>query len=391
MTYDGPLVDAHHHFWDLALGRHPWLTPEPGREMVFGDPSPLYRNYLPADLRRDAARQRLAGSVHVEAGWDRTDPVGETRWLEGLARATALPTGIVAFAPLDDPAVGDVLEGHLRASPRVRGVRFILSWHVEPEKSFVLRSDYMTDVRWREGFARLAPLGLSFDLMLYPGQMADAARLAAAFPETLILVNHAGSPVDRDPEGMAAWQRGLRLLAEQPNVRLKISDLVAYDHDWTVESLRAVTLACIDAFGPGRCLFGSDFPVAGLHATFDQVFDGFRAFVADFTPEEQRALFHDNAVRDYRLPISTAASAKANVEDGAAGQEPGGRDQGGCSWRGTRCVVRWLGSPPAWRPSHSSSGAGRRPRRPGWPSASRATGSRPTRWAGPTSTPSRPG
>jgi predicted TIM-barrel fold metal-dependent hydrolase len=301
MTYAGPIVDAHHHFWDLGLGKHPWIPSEPGQEMVFGDPSPLHRNYLPADLRRDAASQGLVASVHIEAGWDRSDPVGETRWLDRLGRDSRLPSVLVAYAPLDEPDVGAVLEAQLAASSRVRGVRFILSWHPDPKKRFVERNDYMADRQWRRGFARLAPLGLSFDLMLYPGQMGDAARLAADFPETQIVVNHAGSPVDRDAEGMAVWRRGLQLLAAQPNVAIKISDLVAYDHDWTLASLRHVTMACIDAFGPGRSLFGSDFPVAGLHATYDACFDSFKTITAGFTPDEQRAMFHDNACRIYRI------------------------------------------------------------------------------------------
>lgn len=306
MIYDGPIIDAHHHFWDLSLARHAWLSPVPGREMVFGDPSPLYRSYLPADLRRDAEGQKLAGSVHVEAGWDRADCVGETRWLEGLARTTGLPSAIVVFAPLDDPKVQDILEAQLAASARVRGVRFIVSWHEDATKRFVERADYMIDPHWREGFARLAPLGLSFDLMLYPSQMPMAAKLAADFPDTSIIVNHAGSPADRDPDGMRRWRDGFCRLAEQSNVAIKISDLVAYDHRWTLESLRPVVLVCIDAFGPERCMFGSDFPVAGLHASFAACFDTFKAIVAGFAVADQRAMFHDNAVRLYRLPATGA-------------------------------------------------------------------------------------
>ncbi|MFO1068113.1 MAG: amidohydrolase family protein [Geminicoccaceae bacterium] len=301
MTYAGPVVDAHHHFWDLALGRHPWLSPEPGREMVFGDPSPLYRNYLPDDLRRDAAGTDLVGSVHIEAGWDRPDCVGETRWLEEVASASGLPTVLVVHAPLDSPRVGEVLEAQLAASPRVRGVRHIVSWHRDPAKRFVERPDLMDDPAWRAGFARLAPLGLSFDLMLYPGQLADAARLAADFPGTQIIVNHVASPVDRDADGMAVWREGLRRLAERPNVAIKISDLVAYDHNWTADSLRPVAMACIDAFGTDRCLFGSDFPVAGLHIGYAEWCHAFAAIVAGFTPAEQRAMFCDNARRLYRM------------------------------------------------------------------------------------------
>jgi predicted TIM-barrel fold metal-dependent hydrolase len=310
MIYTGPVIDAHHHFWDVGMSKHPWLVPAPGQEMVFGDPAPLYRNYLPADLEADARGHNLVASVHVEAGWDRSDPVGETAWLSQLGHARRLPTALVVYAPLDDPGVGKVLEAQI-ACPLVRGVRFVLSWHEDPHKSFVPRSDYMVDRQWLEGFALLAQFGLSFDLMLYPGQMEDAARLAAPFPETLILVNHAGSPVDRDDEGMSRWRRGLRALAAQPNVRIKISDLVAYDHDWTLESLRPVVLECIEAFGTDRAMFASDFPVAGLHATYDQVFGSFKAIVADFSPAEQRCLFHDNAQRDYRIAIDGGLSTSS--------------------------------------------------------------------------------
>jgi predicted TIM-barrel fold metal-dependent hydrolase len=144
MLYTGPLIDAHHHFWDVGMARHSWLAPAPGREMVFGDPAPLYRNYLPADLEADARSQNLVASVHVEAGWDPSDPVGETAWLSQLARTQRLPTVLVVYAPLDDPEVGKVLEAQC-ACPLVRGVRFVLSWHEDPGKSFVRRSDYMAD------------------------------------------------------------------------------------------------------------------------------------------------------------------------------------------------------------------------------------------------------
>jgi predicted TIM-barrel fold metal-dependent hydrolase len=306
MIYTGPLIDAHHHFWDVGMAKHPWLVPAPGHEMVFGDPTPLCRDYLPADLWADARGQNLVASVHIEAGWDRRDPIGETVWLSRLARAERLPTALIVYAPLDSPEVGKVLEGQ-SANPLVRGVRFILSWHDDPTKSFVSRRDYMADRQWLEGFAMLARFGLSFDLMLYPGQMAEAARLAARFPDTLILINHAGSPVDRDADGMNRWRRGLRALAAQPNVRIKISDLVAYDHNWTLESLRPVVLECIEAFGTERAMFASDFPVAGLHATYDQVLDSFKTIVADLTPAEQRRLFHDNAQRDYRITLEGSA------------------------------------------------------------------------------------
>ena len=90
MTYTGPLIDAHHHFWDLNMGKHPWLVPAPDQEMVFGDPAPLYRDYLPADLEADACNQNLVASVHVEAGWDRADHVADAP-VEVEVNASGLP------------------------------------------------------------------------------------------------------------------------------------------------------------------------------------------------------------------------------------------------------------------------------------------------------------
>src|SRR4051794_35923305 len=148
------------------MGRHPWLAPTQQREQQLGDISALFRNYLSDDLRADAARQHLVASVHIEAAWDPADPVGETRWLDTLADRTGLPTVLVVNAPLHTPEAAAVLEQQA-AFPRVRGVRFILSWHDDPAKRFATRPDFMEDAAWRAGFARLRQHGLSFDLMHY--------------------------------------------------------------------------------------------------------------------------------------------------------------------------------------------------------------------------------
>ena len=300
MLYAGPLIDPHHHLWDLSMRKHPWLEAARTGEGVLGDLTPLLRDYLPQDLRADAARQNLVASVHVEATWDPADPVGETRWVDALAERDGLPTALVVAAPLEKPEAQAVLEAQ-RAFDRVRGVRFILSWHEEEKKRFAARPDYMADATWLASFALLQRYGMSVDMMLSPGPMAQAAKLAARCPDGQLIVHHGGSPIDRDAEGMARWRRGLALLGAQPNVAIKISDLVAYDHDWTLESLRPVALACIEAFGTERAMFGSDAPVMGLWAYYDEVFSTFKTIVADFSAEEQRALFHDNAARIYRI------------------------------------------------------------------------------------------
>ena len=298
--YAGPVIDAHHHLWDYGMARHPWLAPASDGHGGMGGLAPLRRDYLPADYARDAAKQNVVATVHIEASWVPEDCVGETRWLETLPKTDGIARRYVAHVPLVSPDA-DRLLAEQAAFARVVGIRDILSWTPDPARRFAARGDLMNDPHWRAGLARLRDHDLTFDLMIFPGQHEDAARLAADFPDQQFILNHCGSPWDRSPEGMARWRDGLRTLAHRPNVAIKISDLVAYDNDWTLDSLREVTLDCIDCFGTERSLFASDAPVAGLHATFDQVWDSFKEIVADLAPAEQAALFHDNASRLYRF------------------------------------------------------------------------------------------
>ena len=300
MAYEGDIVDAHHHLWDLATGWYPWLTTERLKEMVFGDPSPLARNYLLEDYLADMAQLRLVKSVHIQAALNTDDPIAEARWLQKLADRHGFPYGIVASARLEELGVEQVLAEQAQIV-NVRGIRQIVSWHVDPRFTFTDRPDLMTDPAWRRGFGLLAKYELSFDLMLFPTQLSDSLALACAFPNTQIILNHAGSPVDRDEAGLARWRNGMKALSEAVNVAVKISDLCAYDHDWTVESFRPFVRDIIEWFGVERCMFASDFPVSGLHGTARKIYAAFREIVADFSETEQRALFHDNAANVYRL------------------------------------------------------------------------------------------
>lgn len=296
--YRGPIIDAHHHLWDLAMRRHPWLEATADQRGGLGDLGLLRQNYLPEDYRRDAAGHDVVATVHVEAGWTNEDCVGETRWLETLDKGDGVAARYVVHVPLASPDAARLI-AEQAAFERVAGVRDILSWDPDPARRFAARDGIMNEPAWRAGLALLAPRDIVFDLMVFPRQLADAARLAADFPEQRFAVNHCGSPIDRDKEGMQRWLDGLRLLSRQENVAIKISDLVAYDHDWTLESLRPVVMHCIDCFGPERAMFGSDFPVAGLHASFDEVYGSFKEITAGFSEAEQRALFFGTAQRIY--------------------------------------------------------------------------------------------
>ncbi|WP_275286598.1 amidohydrolase family protein [Halomonas elongata] len=293
------VIDAHVHFWQLDQGNQPWLErPSPN---LLGDYSPMAHDIGPAELRRQRGDIELLGAVHVEA--DAVDPVRETRWLTTLDDDghPPLPSALVIGADFSTPETAQVLEEQLGHSDRVRGVRQILNVHEDPLFDYVGRH-YMNEPAWRDNFRLLARHDLSFDLQIYPAQMAQAAALAAEHPDTLFLLNHAGMYVDRQSvEGWRAWRDGLRELAARDNVAIKLSGFGMLDHHWTVGSIRPLILEAIDAFGVERSLFASNFPVDGLYARYADIWHAYAEVVADASPDERRALFIDNARRLYRL------------------------------------------------------------------------------------------
>lgn len=294
------IVDAHQHFWDLARNRYPWLSdPEP-IPFRYGDYGALRRTWLPADYRRVSAGLAVVKTVHVEAEHDPADPLRETLWLEELAATEGLPSALVAHARLDHDEAEALLAAQA-ARPLVRGIRHKPKAAASPAEARRGAPGSMDCPRWRRGYALLARHGLSFDLQTPWWHLAAAAELAADFPDTPILINHTGLPADRSAEGLAGWRRGLEAAAAQPNVALKISGLGRPGLPWTLEANGPVIREAIAIFGVARCLFASNWPVDSLVGGFREIFDGFRAAVADRPPEEQRALFHDNAVRLYRL------------------------------------------------------------------------------------------
>jgi predicted TIM-barrel fold metal-dependent hydrolase len=283
-----PIADAHQHFWDPHVNYLPWLCdPEP-IAFRYGDYSALKRRYLPEDYFADATGFDVVKTVYVETEWDPRDPLGETAWVEGLRRETGFPTVMVAQAWLDRADAATVLERQA-AFPFVRGVRH------KP------RAGQMRDARWRAGYARLASLGLRFDLQARWTELADAAALCREYPDTQLILNHTGLPADRSREGLAGWKRALAALAACPNAAIKISGLGTPGLPWTAARNREVVLTAIELFGAERAMFASNFPVDSLCASFAEIYAGFREIVRDFGALEQRALFHDNAVRIYAM------------------------------------------------------------------------------------------
>ena len=294
-----PVIDPHHHLYDLKTGRYPWLQDEM-LDRVFGDYSAIRRDYLIDDFRADIKNQNVVKTVHLQVEYDHNDPVAETRWLQGVANQHGYPHGIVAFADLSSPELQQTLEAHCEF-PNVRGIRQCLNYHRDPVKTFIAHPHLMSDPKWRSGYSLLKRYDLSFDLQLYGTQMEEALALARAFPDTPMILNHTGMPVDRSPEDIADWQKNMKLLATAPNVYCKISGLGMGDWHWSVDSIRPFVLHAIDAFGADRCMFASNFPVDKLFSSYDDVFNAFKTITQGFSDAERLALFHDNAARIYRI------------------------------------------------------------------------------------------
>ena len=298
MTYRLPIVDAHHHLWVPAVNYHPWLRDKPSIPFRYGDYGPINRRYLEDEYLADAGNLEVAGSVYIETEWDPRDPIGEMSFVATLRQNGHLPSVAVAQAWLDRADAASTLE-RLSAFDFVRGIRHKPRANSTPTDG---APGGMTERRWRDGFAQLAGHGLRFDLQTPWWHLGEAAMLARDFADTQIILNHAGLPSDRSKEGLAAWRKAMARVADCPNVAVKISGIGVPGNAWTPENNREIVLAIIELFGTARCMFGSNFPVDGLCATFGEIYRGFDAITADFSEGERRQLFHDNAVRIYAIP-----------------------------------------------------------------------------------------
>ena len=296
------IVDAHHHYWDLRLGRHPWLAGEPVPGHRYGDYRAICKTFLPEDYRQAAGSQKIVGNVYVEAEWDPSDPLGETRWVHAIAEQHGTPHAMVAQAWLDRDDAASLIAAQARF-PLVRAVRHKPSGFARFED---WRPDHglpgtMLCPRFRAGYARLADHDLHFELQTVYWHLPDAADLARAFPHIFMVLNHTGVPGDRQPGTLERWRAAMAQVAGCPNVMVKISGLGVPGEPWTIAANEGVVRDTIALFGVERCMFASNYPVDGLFRSLDGIFADFKAITRDMAPADRRQLFHDNARAVYRL------------------------------------------------------------------------------------------
>ena len=284
-------VDTHVHFWDL---HHPdltysWLKPD------FRHPQLAERldaikgkNYLAEDFIAESRGANVTKAIHVQAALGIKDPVNETKWLQAAADRTGFPQAIVAYSNLKKADVAEELARHCQF-PHAKGIRDFSE------------GDYLVDPDFHRGYALLERFNLVASLDVEWEHMDKLRHLALTFPNTVAVLDHCGFPKERTDEYFQHWQKGVTSLAEAENVVCKISGLGMCDWHWTIESIRPWVLHCIEAFSPARCVFATNWPVDKLFSTYDVVIDAYTKIVADFSQDEQIAMFSGNAERLYRI------------------------------------------------------------------------------------------
>jgi len=312
-----PIVDPHFHFF---------LESE------------LFPNYQLADLQRDTKGHRIEQAVYMECeegyrkdGPEHLRPVGESEWVRALAlEAARAPEGSVKIGGMVGDAqlyrgaiAGETLAAHLEASPLFKGVRDMGVWDESPLVDSVeaaSNANLYGEKEFREGFAELAKLGLSFDAHQYHTQLPYLVDLARAFPETPIIVNHLGSPLGAGPyagmqdEIFPVWQESLVEVAACPNTVMKLGGLAmpwcgfGWDRspkppnsDQFVETFHRYYDHALQVFGPDRCMFESNFPVDKLSLSYDVLWNAFKKIAAAYSEDEKESLFRGTATRVYRL------------------------------------------------------------------------------------------
>jgi len=288
-----PFIETHHHLWELDRFPYGWLQEPgiPGHNAFIGPYKMLRQDWGPARLFREFYGQNVIKSVHVEGDSNAPDPVAETAWLDSVNKQFGKPNGIVAYSDLERDGAEAELDRHLEASDLVRGIRI---------RAHPADADAAT---FRRNYAALGPRNLSYELNASPGQLLSGRDVAAANPDVQVILGHTGNPLQRDAEYFAWWQKEISALAKVPNVAVKISGLGMGDHTWTIESIRPWVLHTIEAFGPERAMFATNWPVDVLFAPYIEQVDAYRTIIAaaGFSRDDQARMLHGNAERLYRI------------------------------------------------------------------------------------------
>ncbi|MGW7084126.1 amidohydrolase family protein [Streptomyces sp. NPDC054871] len=278
------VVDSHHHVWDLSVRDQEWIT---GEALA-----PIRRNFSLTDLLPEAHAAGVAATVLVQT----VTVAEETPELLAAAADSELVAGVVGWTDLTRPDITDTLAGlvQLPGGQHLVGIRHQVQG--EPDPQWLLRPDV------RRGLAAVGAAGLAYDLVVLPHQLPACVEAAREHPGLTFVLDHLGKPPIASG-ALEAWAASVRSLAALPNTVCKLSGLVteADPKTWTVDDLRPYADTVLEAFGPDRLMFGSDWPVCTLAATYAEVMDLARQLSDSLSGSERSALFAGTATRVYRL------------------------------------------------------------------------------------------
>ena len=276
------MIDAHHHFWKYSPEQYGWI--DSSMDM-------LKRDFLPEELEGEMQAAGITGTVAVQA----RQTLEETRWLLQLAERHPFIKGVVGWVDLCSEAVEQQLN-QFTSSSKLAGVRHVIQ--DEADDRFMLRADF------RAGISLLETFDLAYDLLLYPRHLSHALKLARLFPRQRFILDHLGKPPIRTGD-LEPWKSDLCKLAECPNVWCKLSGMVteADPQNWNYGDLLPYMETVLEAFGPGRIMVGSDWPVCTLAGSYQAVMRIITEFTASLDSADRTKIWIQNAVDYYQLKL----------------------------------------------------------------------------------------
>jgi predicted TIM-barrel fold metal-dependent hydrolase len=281
-----PIVDTHQHLWDLSKFKLPWLKDAP---------ESFRKNHVMSDYLDVTRGLNVVKSVYMEVDMDPSRHVAEAEYVIELCKKADNP--MVAAVIGGRPASNDFAQyvARFKDSAYVKGVRQVLH-NKDVPAGFCLREPFIKGVRL------LGDNGLSFDICVRPGELGDAAKLIDACPGTRFILDHCGNG-DVQAKDLTQWKKDMAEVAKRKYVVGKVSGIVvnATPEKWTAADLEPIVKHTIAVFGPDRAMFGGDWPVCTKAAPYRQWVESLKKIVSEHSVDEQRQLFHDNAVRVYGL------------------------------------------------------------------------------------------
>ncbi|MBM3457105.1 MAG: amidohydrolase [Armatimonadetes bacterium] len=279
-----PLVDTHQHLWDLGLFKLPWLA----------DVAKLNRNFVTKDYLEATTGLNLVKTVYMEVDVSPELQDKEAEYVIDLCMRDDNPTAAAVISGRPASAGFRDYIRKYRSSKYIKGVRQVLHGGSTP-RGFCHQPEFLRSMQY------LGDLGMSYDLCMRGGEVGDAVKVLDACPGTRFILDHCGNPGVQAPA--AGWKESISRVAARPNIICKISGIVASANPtrWSAADLAPFVNHCLDEFGPDRVIFGGDWPVCLLAASFRQWVHALREIVATRPEAEQRKLFAENAIRFYGL------------------------------------------------------------------------------------------